>query len=181
MGRSADNDDAIVDFYRGRRPDSEGRFLEELWAWDDDALEAVHDYIQWLFPLPQRSGVNPRAPLVTPRTEADFAADPELRLRLRRSLERMLLFYGLERVAEGAGIRVRPAPSFAARRRIWLRPSNHNFLRLTRILASVRILGLPDDATALFRCLEGLYRGGARDLIGAITFEFWRRAVEPRS
>jgi hypothetical protein len=171
--------DAIVEFYRGRSPDSEGRFVEDLWAWDDGALEAVHDYIQWLFPLPQPSGVNPRAPLVTTRTEATFAADLDLRLRLGRSFERMLRFYGFEGARGPGGFMVRPGPSFAARSRVWLRPSNHNFLRLTRILASLRTLGLPDEAAALFRCLEGLFRGEAGDVIGSRTFAFWQRAVEP--
>lgn len=173
MGGGSETD-VIVDFYRGRRPDSEGRLLEELQAWDDDALEAVHDYIQWLFPLGQPSGVNPRAPLVTAATEAAFAADPALREALGRSLDRMLRFYGLERERGPAGSLVRPGPAFAIRSAVWLRPFNHNFLRLTRILASLRMLGLPDDATALFRCLETLFLGGARDVVGERTFAFWR-------
>jgi hypothetical protein len=75
---------------------------------------------------------------------------------------------------------VRPAPSFTTRRQVWLRPFNHNFLRLTRILACLRTLGLPDEAAALFRCLEALFRAEARDVIGPRTFAFWLRAVEPR-
>jgi Opioid growth factor receptor (OGFr) conserved region len=172
-----DETDVIVDFYRGRRPDSEGRFVEDLQAWDDEALEAVHDYIQWLFPLGQPSGVNPRAPLVTAATEAAFAADPALREALARSFDRMLLFYGLERADGPAGALVRPGPTFPIRSAVWLRPFNHNFLRLTRILACLCMLGLPDDATALFRCLEALFHGGARDVVGERTFDFWRRAA----
>jgi opioid growth factor receptor-like protein len=178
MGGGAGTD-VIVDFYRGRCPDSEGRFVEDLWAWDDEALEAVHDYIQWLFPLRQPSGVNPRAPLVTAGTEAAFAADPALRERLGRSFDRMLCFYGLEHPDGRAGSLVRPGPTFAIRSAVWLRPFNHNLLRLTRILACLRTLGLRDDADALFRCLEALFLGEARDVIGARTFDFWRRAVEP--
>src|SRR5262245_17647755 len=33
----------LVEFYRGEASDTEGRRLEEIWAWDDDSLEAVHD------------------------------------------------------------------------------------------------------------------------------------------
>src|SRR5687767_14960180 len=64
--------DAIVEFYSGGR-DSAGRTLDEILAWDDDRLEAIHDYIQWLFPTRQPSGVNPFAPLVTDATVRAFA------------------------------------------------------------------------------------------------------------
>ena len=173
--------DVVVSFYRGDRPDAEGRFLAEIWAWDDEALEAVHDYIQWLFPLEEPSGVNPRAPLVSAAARAAFATDADLVARLGRSFERMLAFYGLERAPAADGGGIRPGPAFGVRRRVWLQPFNHNFLRLTRILTSLRILGRSADALSLFRCLEALYRGSDGPVIGARTFGFWRRAAEGRS
>ena len=45
----------LLDFYRGLKADTEGRSLKEILAWDEDDLEAVHDFIQWLFPLPEPS------------------------------------------------------------------------------------------------------------------------------
>jgi hypothetical protein len=41
----------LLAFYRGEGTDAEGRFLKDIWTWTDDDLEAVHDFIQWLFPL----------------------------------------------------------------------------------------------------------------------------------
>src|SRR5260370_19373303 len=64
----------LVDFYRGEATDREGRFLRDLWAWGDDDLEAVHDFIQWLFPLPEPSRYNPDAPLLTDENIAPFRA-----------------------------------------------------------------------------------------------------------
>jgi hypothetical protein len=171
--------DAVVAFYSGGR-DIEGRTLEELWSWSDDRLEAVHDYIQWMFPTVQPSGVNPFAPLVTRHTIETFAADRRLRDRLRQSLNRMLSFYGLQRVATspdgGDRIAIDPA-RFADRAANWLQPGNHNHLRLTRIMDSLKTLGLHEDARALQRCLlEDVCEGPGRGRVSCGTVEFWRRA-----
>ena len=90
--------DALLRFYRLEGPDAHGRTLLDIWAWDAARLEGVHDYIQWLFPLPQPSAFNPRAPILTQATIAAFHADAQLRERLLRSLALMLDFYGLVNV-----------------------------------------------------------------------------------
>jgi hypothetical protein len=166
--------DPIVEFFSGG-VDGEGRRLADMLGWDDDRLERVHDYIQWVFPTRQPSGVNPFAPLVTEATVVAFAADPLLSTRLREALDRMLRFYGLRR--NGERIEIDPA-RFADRARTWLHAGNHNHLRLTRIMESVATLGLPDDARALQRCLLDDVAGGAGGgRISPRTLEFWRRAV----
>src|SRR4051812_48445824 len=93
---SAEPSDPIVMFYAGGR-DGAGRTLADILAWNDERLERVHDYVQWVFPTRQPSGVNPLAPLVTAVTSRAFAGDAALRGRLRASLDRMLTFYGLRR------------------------------------------------------------------------------------
>jgi hypothetical protein len=169
--------DPIVEFYRGQRPDSAGRLIVDLWSWDHEALEDVHDYIQWLFPLGSRSGVNPSAPLIGPQTITAFAEDPALRERLLRSFDLMIGFYGLSIGSDAAGHPlVAMTDAFAERRRVWLRPHNHNFLRITRILTCLRTLGLPEHASAFHACLEGLCDAGARDVVGD-SLRFWRTAA----
>lgn len=54
----------IVPFYLGESPDVEGRKIKEIWAWDFETLECAHDYIQWLFPLTEKSHFNSNAPVV---------------------------------------------------------------------------------------------------------------------
>ena len=165
--------DPIVSFYRGGR-DVEGRTLAAILAWDDERLEAVHDYIQWVFPTKQPSGVNPAAPLVTAGTISEFEKDPSLRAGLRSSLDRMLRFYGLRR---NAGRIEMDAVRFPARARNWVNPGNHNHLRLTRIMASLGTLGLRDDAEAVRRCLiDDVAAGPGAGRISPRTIEFWRRA-----
>ena len=52
----------IVPFYLGDKPDLEGRRIQQIWTWDFVELECVHDYIQWLFPLSEKSRFNSHAP-----------------------------------------------------------------------------------------------------------------------
>ena len=165
--------DPIAAFYSGAA-DSEGRTLAEILEWDDDRLEMVHDYIQWLFPTRQPSGVNPIAPTVTAETIRRFAGDLELRERLRRAFDRMLVFYGLKR--RGARIEIDDA-RFPARAGVWLHSGNHNHLRLTRIMDSLATLGLPDEALALQRCLlEDVAGGPGAGRMSPRTLDFWRSA-----
>jgi hypothetical protein len=166
----------LLDFYRGEGTDTEGRRLAEIWAWDDDDLEAVHDFIQWLFPLPEPSRFNPDAPLLTEEEIRAFRADELLQANLARSFERILAFLGLT-LAEG---KVGERANFAVRARVaWAFP-NHNWLRVTRILRSLTLLGQGEKAQALYGWLSEQYRSG-RSPIPADTFRYWTAAVEGRA
>jgi hypothetical protein len=162
----------ILNFYRGGR-DDEGRTLNEILAWPDAELEAVHDFIQWLFPLPEESGANPYAPVLDAATIDTFHQSEELQQQLRQSFQRMLRFYGLE---FEAGI-VRHVANFGARSSNWLSPGNHNHLRLTRILRSIRVLGLVAESDALFHALSEIYRANP-NRISQRTYQFWENAAE---
>ena len=91
----------LLDFYRGQATDAEGRLLKEIWTWDDDDLEAVHDFIQWLFPLPEPSQFNPDAPLLTEEDIDAFKNDPILRANVMKSFERILAFLGFSLAEDG--------------------------------------------------------------------------------
>jgi hypothetical protein len=175
--------DPIVRFYRLEAPDACGRMLSEIWEWDHDRLEDVHDYIQWLFPLRTRSAFNADAPLVTDVTIEVFQRGEMLRRHLERSFELMLDFYGLQLRSRGGGdddVVVECGPSFATRSRRWLLPNdhnhNHNHLRITRILTSVRILGLWANGQALHDCLERI-AAHHPERISTTTLDFWANAA----
>jgi hypothetical protein len=163
----------IVSYYAGA-PDIAGRTLGSILVWDDERLERVHDYLQWLFPTRQPSGVNPDAPLVTDDTVAAFERDAALRDRLREALGRMLLFYGLRWNSD----RIEIDPSrFPVRARVWLSAGNHNHLRLTRIMDSLATLGLRAESAALRRCLlEDIAAGPGAGKISPRTLTFWSGA-----
>lgn len=143
--------------------DPRNRSLATILSWPDSTLESSHDYIQILFPLPEESMFS-FAPIVKPEIRAAFLARPELRLSLRRALERMLKFYGLQFTNASledndngngsTGEAITRGPNFASATRNWLTKFNHNHLRMTRILRSLRVLGLSSEAAALHHFLS---------------------------
>jgi hypothetical protein len=169
---------ALVAFYRGDGRDHRGRLLSDIHEFDFYELEFNHDYIQWLFPLPEPSSANAAAPLLSDDDISRFHSDASLRTHLLRSFELMLNFLGLAlSVASPAeAISVRKAPHFDERHPVWLRAGNHNFLRISRILRSLTLLGCARHAVALLDCLEAIYAENPAT-IGNTTVGYWRRAV----
>jgi hypothetical protein len=169
----------IIGFYSGTGSDHRGRYLHEIQEWPDDQLEAVHDYIQWLFPLPEPSGFNVAAPVLNRKSIQEFRTRPDLQEKLRVSFLRMINFYGLE-ARSGEQITVTRAPNFAAKATVWLSPGNHNHLRITRILRCLSLLGLEAEANAFFDCLSETYEDEQKKPMPAISDEtmlYWREAA----
>jgi Opioid growth factor receptor (OGFr) conserved region len=161
----------LVDFYRGLAADTEGRNLADLWAFSDDEMEEVHDFIQWVFPLREPSRFNPDAPLVEESDIREFKADSELQEALAHSFRRFLAFLGLTFEAG----KVVEAADFATKAIVWRYP-NHNWLRITRVLTSTRMLGLEAESRAFFDFLVAV-RNRPFSGIDARTFQFWTSAA----
>ncbi|KAI4124355.1 MAG: hypothetical protein LQ341_007085 [Variospora aurantia] len=164
-------------------PDSRGRTLTSILAWPDDRLEHSHDYIQILFPLPERSPFNFSAPVIDEQTFSQFRSKSELRDRLRDSFVRLLHFYGFELApqvstdeASDGKYRVNLGVDFPHASRNWVTRFDHNHLRITRIIRSCRILGLDDEAQAFHAALwrVNTERPG---VISQKSFMFWARAA----
>jgi hypothetical protein len=157
---------AIVDFYSGMAKDHAGRKIEEIWMWNDEQLEDVHDYIQWLFPNREPSAFNPHAPLLTDDDVKAFRESSFLHARLLRSFERMCAFYCIG-VAPCAYYGVKEGPPYW-----WDSPRfAHNWLRMTRIMLCTGELGLPDN-TAMFH--EAVNKASLPD---NRTRDFWSKAA----
>ena len=162
----------LVAFYRGEAADYQGRTLHDVWRWDDRRLEDRHDYIQVLFPLPEASRFNARAPLLDGATVARFRTDDVIQANLLQSFRVMLRFYGF-RLDEKTG-EVVEAENFGERAKEWLSPGNHNHLRITRILKCLTLCGLKDRAAAFLKALLAL---PGQDHITSDSRRFWRDAV----
>ena len=167
---------AVVAFYRGNGRDHRRRSLSDIHGFDFYDLEFNHDYIQWLFPLPEPSGANASAPLLSKEDRAAFKSDDSLRSALLQSFELMLEFYGLDYVNRSADVEVERGASFNERSGLWLTSGNHNFLRISRILRSLTLLGCSRYAVALLECLEKIY-AETPQTIGKTTIGYWRGAV----
>lgn len=147
--------DGVRAFLEGRGRDGAGRTFEAVIALDDAAMEANHDFIQWLFPLTEPSRAVPGSPVLSPDDLAALRASPAAQANLQRAVSRMGRFYA----DTGA----------------WLGPHDHNHLRISRIIRSLRLLQ-GDAAANAFRqrILEAQAARGGR--INAQSLAFWARA-----
>jgi len=161
----------LLQFYQGFGQDSEERSLKEIQQWDFNQLEYVHNYIQWLFPLTDRSHYNLDAPLLKLDDMQSFQSSPKLRQEVLYNLELMLNFYGFIRYSD----KIVAANNFDQRIQQWLSFGNHNFLRITRILKSLKLLGLEHEATLFFNALDSIYPQH-QSIIGN-SYNYWLAAV----
>jgi hypothetical protein len=167
----------IIDFYSGAGVDHRGRKLDEILEWDDTQLEETHDYIQWLFPLAEPSRFNPHAPLLSEADRAAFQSRPELQNNMRRALQRMLKFYGFSHEPSPDPHNVDIAVESSAQPPAWLNLGDHNYLRITRILTSLALLGnrpLAESFCNRLRQLNDLYP----NRVGITTLSYWEGAIE---
>jgi hypothetical protein len=58
------NAEKLISFYEGDTPDHRGRFIDNIWQMSHFWLEHTHDYVQWLFPIPEAGRFNDFAPLL---------------------------------------------------------------------------------------------------------------------
>ena len=133
-----------------------GRLLADVLAFDDAHIEGVHDFIQWLFPLPEPSRAVPGAPVLGAAEAAAIRTDPQARAGLEAGLQRMTRFY--------------------AETDAWLTGFDHNHLRITRIIAAARDLLGPDEACAFHTHVTTLNTAAGAPINGT-SLEHWRRAV----
>lgn len=161
----------FYDFYAKGERNREGVTFEEILIWDDHKLEAMHNYIQWLFPLLTQSGSNPNLPLFDTQTADQFRRDPRVQQKVLNAFKRMLRFYGLVR-DEQTGVITR-AGNCAERERIWLTPHNHNFLRVTRMIESLDLMGLSNDAKAFQTIMNDIAFNEGSGIVSADTLGRW--------
>ncbi len=165
----------LIRFYRGLQRDASGRMISEIWKMNEDELEINHDYIQWLFPLAQKSQFNPNAPVLSQRDILLFSSDKDLQARVGRSFAMMLSFYGFAKQPVDGHFEIVPSAHHTSRRGQWLVLHNHNYLRISRILNFLMLIHLNAEARAFFDALQKLNRV-YHEKIGS-AFSHWRAAI----
>lgn len=154
----------IVDFYLDANPlrDDLGFTFKDVMQFTDEQLETQHDYIQWMFPIREASQFNPYAPLVTNHTILLFRELDILRDRMFESYEKMKSFYFTR-----------------GRCWDWVTPNNHNFLRITRIIKSLKLFGLEQQAHDFYAwCQVVIKHTDYIKIIGEETQKYWKEAIE---
>ena len=152
----------LTEFYDETGEDDEGRKIHEIWMQNDAYFEFCHDYIQWLFPLQEPSNFNPDAPLLTDEDIQVFRANPDLRNNVRNSLVRFLDFLGIK--------------NDTTYNKLMFEFPNHNWFRITRVLKSLRLLGLESEAIAFYKFLKKIHEEDG--LVTDNSFSYWKEAVD---
>ena len=110
----------VVMFLEGEGTDARGRSVFDVISMNDVAIERTHDFIQWLFPLPEPSAAIPDSPVLTPQDIQDIRVSELAPIALAGATDRMAAFYQTTHE--------------------WLMPNDHNHRRITRIIRSLRLL-----------------------------------------
>lgn len=175
----------LIKFYSGLGTDNMGRSLDDILRKDDKWLERTHDYIQWLFPLYVGSQFNPNAPLLSDEAREVFLDStnpdhPTLQKNFGRAVQRMLVFYGYFNGPLKPD-QVEPTGDWRNKADNWLSDGNHNYMRITRMLRCMTLLGRHKLAVS-FR--DALLDAAAvhPKAISPRTIDFWNEAVQlPRT
>ncbi|KAH9841805.1 opioid growth factor receptor conserved region-domain-containing protein [Rhodofomes roseus] len=114
--------------------------LHKQWRGDYAKLEYKHGFIQWLFPIPEHGMNWESQPLQRHEVEA-MKADETIVERVLRSYRLMLDFYGMRLEDSETGLLARSDKNWKDRFRNLTR-SSHNYLRISRILKCLSMLGL---------------------------------------
>lgn len=115
-------------------------YIHKNWFGNYSVLEARHDYIQWLFPMQEKSRYNSiSSPLQMSEAQL-MCKSEEILIKIITSYRLMLDFYGIQLVDYRTGDLVR-APNYVERYAN-IEANPHNCLRITRILTSLGQLGL---------------------------------------
>jgi len=165
----------LTSYFISNGPDDKGRLLLQVVRQSDEWLESTHDYIQWLFPLAEKSGANPTAPLIDVNLVSLFQFNTTGQQNYLLGLDRMLSFYGLERHEKT----ITKGENWNYRKEFWFVTPTHNDLRITRMLKSMSILGFGEYAHGLLDELLQLSNepdcGFSSNAIG-----FWKSAAQAK-
>ena len=145
----------IVGFLEGKTPDHRGRTLSMVLAFSDEWAEQTHDYVQWLFPLDEPSGSVHGAPVLSDLDIDEIKKSPAAQANLIKASEWFFQFLN--------------------RNQRWIAKYDHNQLRITRAIKSLRLL-VGDIEADNFRQSIFDYLGEDSDLIGEKAKSFWKSA-----
>ena len=151
----------IQQFYIRGGPDAMGRLHSDILNWSDERLEECHDHIQWMFPTAEKSLFAANYVCLTESDVADLRVSLDARTRILAALDRMCIFWGLGKHEDVAKWN-------------WLHNGDHNLLRITRVIRSLRLFGLESEALEF---ANSAINAAVSNKIAENTLNFWRLAL----
>lgn len=145
----------LCDFLEGIGIDHKGRRLDNVLSFDDIKAEQTHDFIQWVFPLDEVSRAVSGAPVLSQSDIQLIHTNSDAQANIRRSASWFL--------------------GFLERSNHWRTKYNHNHLRITRVVKSLRLLTNDKEADEFKASVFDLL-GDDLHLIDDKAVEFWEGA-----
>ena len=145
----------ITEFLDGTGTDHKGRFITDIWHFDDREIEHNHDFIQWLFPLNEPSMSVFGAPVLDQSDIDTIFSSDVARTNVIKSSDWYL--------------------GFLKRNEHWIKSYDHNHLRITRTIKSLRLLVGNNEADQ-FRKNLLLILGDKINTIKLSALKFWNSA-----
>ena len=145
----------LCDFLENKTSNFDGLTLHQIWEMNDAQIESKHTFIQWIFPTTEPSSAVPGSPYLNDEQVLKIRKSRLAKQNLRKSADWYFDF--LERNSH------------------WRKPHDHNHLRITRTLKSLRVLNGDDEADFYKEQLWQIL-GADIAVIPAKTVEFWETA-----
>jgi hypothetical protein len=142
-------------FLTGTNSDRSGRMVDTILQEDDVYWDNTHDFIQWLFPLTEPSRSVRNAPVLT-HDEIEQIKESET---AQANIQRSVLRY----------------KEFLAGTTKWRGGYDHNHLRISRVIKSLRLL-VGDEAANGFKYWVAGQLGDQIDSIHAESRRHWRQS-----
>ena len=153
---------ALTNFLSGSGTDHAGRTYQDILDQDDQWLDYTHDWVQWCFPLFEKSQSVKNAPTLESSYEVEVIRTCSI------CQENMRL--GLIRYAE-----------FLRDNDHWLRHHDHNHLRITRVIKSTKTLLSHEQASDFHQYVTRRIEAQLDDGPSNISVGYWRRALCPET
>ena len=145
----------FLKFLRNEEPDFKGRFLNDIWKFTDEEIEYNHDFIQLIFPLNKPSN----------------AVFNNLYLKSIEEIDMLKHDYLVQKnIIESQNWFL----NFLKNNNHWKSYSDHNQLRITRVIECLRLLISDKEADNFYS--EILDIVGQCPKINATTLKFWKDA-----
>ena len=142
-------------FLTNKGPDFKGRTLEGIWAYSDNEIESTHDFIQIVFPTNKPSQA----------TFNKLYLDNEILIENLKSNSAVT-----KNLMNSASWYL----SFLGRNDAWLKGYDHNQLRITRVIESLRLLVSDEAADEFYKAILRLVKDPT--ILNPTTMKFWEEA-----
>lgn len=142
-------------FLKNEEPDFKGRFLQDIWNFTDDQIEHNHDFIQLIFPL------NKPSQAVT--NDLFLKSQEEINTLREDAIIKQNILISKDWFT-----------TFLKNNNKWKSYSDHNQLRITRIIECLRLLVSDQKANQFYQDIIKML--GSKNKVNNKTLKFWKNA-----